>query len=140
MCVCFVDYVPLQDIVKRIVVHHAHDRFGDFRSTLLGLISAYNYEKSMLKSVHHLMNSDAFRVLFHCYMWQRKSCGVRASSDVTDDNEGNTAGEEDMPGPPNVKSSPWPKPSADANGDLVLSPGGDNSSIPLKRRKPALVN
>ena len=57
--------------MELIVVHHSHERFGDFRSTLLGLMSAYNYERNILHSVGQLMNSDAYRALMACYKRHR---------------------------------------------------------------------
>lgn len=41
-------YVPLQAIGQRILGQYSQQQFGDFRGSLLGLLSAYNYESSML--------------------------------------------------------------------------------------------
>ena len=41
-------YIPLKAIGQRILAQYTQQQFGDFRGTLLGLLSAYNYESSML--------------------------------------------------------------------------------------------
>ena len=49
-------YVPLQAIGQRILGQYSQQQFGDFRGSLLGLLSAYNYESSMLTTArcsHH---------------------------------------------------------------------------------------
>lgn len=41
-------YIPLKAIGQRILAQYTQQQFGDFRGTLLGLLSAYNYESSIL--------------------------------------------------------------------------------------------
>lgn len=41
-------YIPLKAIGQRILAQYSRQQFGDFRGTLLGLLSAYNYESSIL--------------------------------------------------------------------------------------------
>ena len=41
-------YIPLKAIGQRILAEYSRQQFGDFRGTLLGLLSAYNYESSIL--------------------------------------------------------------------------------------------
>ena len=48
------------------------DQFGDFKGTLLGLLSAYNYELRILEAATRLMSSDAFATLHSLY---RKKAG-----------------------------------------------------------------
>lgn len=93
----------------------------------------------MLKSVHHLLNSDAYRTLLHCYNWRRKTCGVRTNSAVSEENVGSNADGEEAPAVSSVRNSLWLNPAADERGELVLSPGGDKSSMALKRRRRALI-
>ena len=52
-------YIPLKAIGQRILAQYSRQQFGDFRGTLLGLLSAYNYESSILTtarctSLHHV--------------------------------------------------------------------------------------
>ncbi|KAL0048183.1 hypothetical protein WJX82_009442 [Trebouxia sp. C0006] len=60
-------YIPLKAIGQRILAQYSRQQFGDFRGTLLGLLSAYNYESSILTTASRLMGSDAFRSLFKLY-------------------------------------------------------------------------
>ncbi|KAL0030409.1 hypothetical protein WJX79_001821 [Trebouxia sp. C0005] len=60
-------YIPLKAIGQRILAQYSRQQFGDFRGTLLGLLSAYNYESSILTTASRLMGSDAFRSLFTLY-------------------------------------------------------------------------
>eukprot|EP00803_Ostreobium_quekettii_P010318 evm.model.scf_196.9 EVM.evm.TU.scf_196.9 scf_196:117291-118406(-) len=139
------DYVPLRDIMELIVVHHSHERFGDFRGTLLGLMSAYNYERNILNSVSQLMNSDAYRALLSCYRrhvraldghLRERPCGLadgeepgqegRESSDEESDEEGGDVRE------------PWTTRGAVPLGmgrmdKLCLAPGGRPVSVGLGR-------
>ncbi len=41
-------YIPLKAIGQRILAQYSRQQFGDFRGTLLGLLSAYSYESSIL--------------------------------------------------------------------------------------------
>lgn len=71
--VCCADYVPLIEVAELIINEHGQDRFGDFRSTLLSLINAYNYEQNILTSISKLLSVDAFRVLMACHKKRSKA-------------------------------------------------------------------
>lgn len=46
---------------------HGNEKFGNYRSTLISLINAYNYEKNMLLSVSNLVNFETCRLNSLCY-------------------------------------------------------------------------
>ncbi len=58
------------------------DQFGDFKGTLLGLLSAYNYELRILQAATRLMSGDAFQTLRSLY--RRKAGRVAATPAPTD--------------------------------------------------------
>lgn len=58
-------YIPLKAIGQRILAQYTQQQFGDFRGTLLGLLSAYNYESSILTTAR-CASCYAPRVCFHC--------------------------------------------------------------------------
>ena len=58
------------------------DQFGDFKGTLLGLLSAYNYELRILEAATRLMSSDAFGTLHSLY--RRKVGRVAAPLHIID--------------------------------------------------------
>jgi hypothetical protein len=60
------DHVPLLDIVTWVLSQHGGERFGDFRSTLLGLFGAYAYEFNIMRAANRLITKDAWH-----QMWQR---------------------------------------------------------------------
>ena len=58
-------YVPLQAIGQRILGQYSQQQFGDFRGSLLGLLTAYNYESCMLTTARSAcMPSVMFRCPF----------------------------------------------------------------------------
>ena len=58
------------------------DQFGDFKGTLLGLLSAYNYELRILEAATRLMSSDAFQTLRSLY---RRKVGRVAATPASAD-------------------------------------------------------
>ncbi len=58
------------------------DQFGDFKGTLLGLLSAYNYELRILQAATRLMSGDAFQTLRSLY--RRKAGRVAATPALAD--------------------------------------------------------
>ncbi|KAL0018560.1 hypothetical protein WJX77_004866 [Trebouxia sp. C0004] len=79
-------YIPLKAIGQRILAQYSRQQFGDFRGTLLGLLSAYNYESSILTTASRLMGSDAFRSLFALYQSR-----TRVAMHVVTHKDGDTA-------------------------------------------------
>ena len=76
-------YIALKTIAERIMEQFDGDQFGDFKGTLLGLLSAYNYELRILQAATRLMSGDAFQTLASLY--RRKAgrvAAVPASVDV----------------------------------------------------------
>lgn len=41
-------YVPLHAIMEKILADHGSHPFGDFRATILNMLSAYGYERAIL--------------------------------------------------------------------------------------------
>lgn len=41
-------FVPLQDIMEKILTDHGSHEFGDFRGTILGMLSTYGFECALL--------------------------------------------------------------------------------------------
>lgn len=66
-------YIPLKAIGQRILAQYSRQQFGDFRGTLLGLLSAYNYESSILTTARCI--SGTMRRILLC--WQLQSCACR---------------------------------------------------------------
>lgn len=125
----FTDYISLRDIVERIVVQHAHEHFGDFRGTLLGLMSAYKFEHNILESVHQMINSDAYRALLNCYNEQRKSYNPQKVEHTQEEMAGDSDDDVNESVPHNLRVAENEK------GELVLSPGGVHVAIPIARRR-----
>jgi hypothetical protein len=71
------DHVPLLDIVTWVLSQHGGERFGDFRSTLLGLFGAYAYEFNIMRAANRLITKDAWH-----QMWQRYSGLSGAAQEV----------------------------------------------------------
>jgi hypothetical protein len=46
------DHLPLLDIVGRVLQQHGSERFGEFRSTLLGLFGATAYESAIMQAAN----------------------------------------------------------------------------------------
>ncbi|GMH42953.1 hypothetical protein BSKO_10875 [Bryopsis sp. KO-2023] len=135
------DYIPLRDIVELIVHHHAHERFGDFRGTLLGLMSAYNYERNILKSVQHMINADAFRTLFACYTSKLKSCRIGEGRPGYEEELSEEEEEEEEEGGGAVGENAGLRNlhvAADERGELILTPGGERVRVPLRSRGVAV--
>ena len=70
-------YIALKTIAERILEQFDGDQFGDFKGTLLGLLSAYNYELRILQAATRLMSGDAFQTLRSLY--RRKAGRVAAT-------------------------------------------------------------
>jgi hypothetical protein len=64
---CMADHLPLLDIVGRIIQQHGTERFGEFRSTLLGLLGATGYDSAILSAANRLITGDAFTTVRHAY-------------------------------------------------------------------------
>jgi hypothetical protein len=64
---CMADHLPLLDIVGRIIQQHGTERFGEFRSTLLGLLGATGYDSAILSAANRLITGDAFSTVRHAY-------------------------------------------------------------------------
>ena len=71
-------YIALKTIAERIMEQFDGDQFGDFKGTLLGLLSAYNYELRILEAATRLMSGDAFQTLQNLY--RRKAGSVSATA------------------------------------------------------------
>lgn len=41
-------YIPLHVIMEKILADHGNHPFGDFRPTILNMLSAYGYERTIL--------------------------------------------------------------------------------------------
>ena len=52
-------YIPLKAIGDRILAQYSRQQWGDFRGTLLGLLSAYSYESSILTTARSLAAAQA---------------------------------------------------------------------------------
>jgi hypothetical protein len=61
------DHLPLLDIVGRIIQQHGNERFGEFRSTLLGLFGATGYDSAIMSAANRLITGDAFTAVRHAY-------------------------------------------------------------------------
>jgi hypothetical protein len=64
---CMADHLPLLDIVGRIIRQHGSERFGEFRSTLLGLFGATGYDSAIMAAANRLITGDAFGAVRHAY-------------------------------------------------------------------------
>ena len=76
-------YIALKTIAERIMEQFDGDQFGDFKGTLLGLLSAYNYELRILEAATRLMSGDAYQTLHSLY--RRKAGKVSATLVQTED-------------------------------------------------------
>jgi hypothetical protein len=61
------DHLPLLDIVGRMIQQHGNERFGEFRSTLLGLFGATGYDSAIMSAANRLITGDAFAAVRHAY-------------------------------------------------------------------------
>lgn len=60
-------YIPLHVIMEKILADHGSHPFGDFRPTILNMLSAYGYERTIL--VCYLLHSlELFCIVcnLHC--------------------------------------------------------------------------
>ncbi|CAM6085101.1 unnamed protein product [Calypogeia fissa] len=53
-------YVPLPTIMNKILEEHRGHEFGDFKETILDMLSAYGYERAILGTAKQLIEDDAF--------------------------------------------------------------------------------
>ncbi|CAM6071281.1 unnamed protein product [Sphagnum tenellum] len=53
-------YVPLRVIMDKILAEHGNHPFGDFRATILNMLSAYGYERAILRTAKQLIEDDTF--------------------------------------------------------------------------------
>jgi len=53
-------YVALPSILSKIVKDHAQHEFGDFKSTIVGMLDTYAYETTILKTANHLIDNDMY--------------------------------------------------------------------------------
>jgi hypothetical protein len=53
-------YIPLHVIMEKILADHGNHPFGDFRPTILNMLSAYGYERTILRTAKHLIEEDSF--------------------------------------------------------------------------------
>ncbi|GAB4818305.1 hypothetical protein N2152v2_005351 [Parachlorella kessleri] len=60
-------HVPMKSIAEAIIHQYGSDHFGDFKSTLLGLLGACNFELSILQCANRVMGSDGARILASGY-------------------------------------------------------------------------
>jgi hypothetical protein len=67
-------YIPLKAIGQRILAQYSRQQFGDFRGTLLGLLSAYNYESSILTTAR----CTSCTMCRNRPCWQLQSCTCRS--------------------------------------------------------------
>mmetsp|Transcript_33997 Transcript_33997/g.73317 ORF Transcript_33997/g.73317 Transcript_33997/m.73317 type:complete len:576 (+) Transcript_33997:1-1728(+) len=60
-------YVAFPSILGKIVHDHGSDEFGDFRSSIMGMLETYNYEMNILTTANHLLADDTYRSMrvFH---------------------------------------------------------------------------
>lgn len=56
-------YVPLRVIMDKILAKHGNHPFGDFRATILNMLSAYGYERAILVCLAPLTSCIDFRYL-----------------------------------------------------------------------------
>jgi hypothetical protein len=42
-------FIPLMDLGERLLSDFSNEQFGNFKSSLVGLLGAYNYEISILQ-------------------------------------------------------------------------------------------
>jgi len=54
-------YVPLPSILRKIVVDHGADEFGEFKSVIQGMLDTYSYESTLLETANHLLSKDMYR-------------------------------------------------------------------------------
>lgn len=65
-------YIPLHVIMEKILADHGSHPFGDFRPTILNMLSAYGYERTIL--VYYLIPSlelSYFVCSLHCVLDRR---------------------------------------------------------------------
>ena len=72
-------YIPLKAIGQRILAQYSRQQFGDFRGTLLGLLSAYNYESSILTTAR----CTSCTVCTNKPCWQLPACSDAVSMHVS---------------------------------------------------------
>lgn len=53
-------YIPLHVIMEKILADHGSHPFQDFRPTILNMLSAYGYERTILRTAKHLTEEDTF--------------------------------------------------------------------------------
>eukprot|EP00884_Botryococcus_braunii_P022622 jgi/Botrbrau1/9043/Bobra.0376s0020.2 len=93
-------FVPLKAIGERIISEFAAEQFGDFKGTLLGLLSAYSYEFATLESAKRLLGSDAYRTLYSMYrarshpLTQASLVGSTSSRSTSEEEAGPSSREE----------------------------------------------
>lgn len=75
--------VPLSTIADVLVAKHGGDRFGDFRSTMMGLMGACTFEVTMLKSASRIMGADGADILRRGY----RLCSLPAGHIVSEQTE-----------------------------------------------------
>ncbi len=63
-------YVPLRVIMDKILAEHGNHPFGDFRATILNMLSAYGYERAILVCLAPLTSCIHFRYLIHYFVTQ----------------------------------------------------------------------
>jgi len=50
--------VPLPTVMKKIVEEHLGDELREFRGTLRGILTTYNYEAEILRSTNSMLSKD----------------------------------------------------------------------------------
>lgn len=56
-----------------MIKEHGQDRLCDFRSMIVSLIHAYDYEQTILTSIGRLLSTDAFRALLSYHKKRSKA-------------------------------------------------------------------
>jgi hypothetical protein len=95
-------YVPLRVIMDKILAEHGNHPFGDFRATILNMLSAYGYERAILRTAKQLIEDDTFynvgalrRGYAHAYAPTTSTCcicGLKLDDVNTPGRSSNTGG------------------------------------------------
>lgn len=73
-------FIPLVSLGQRLLSDFSHLRFGNFKSSLVGLLGAYNYELSILQAAKRLTSSDALHLLHSARQAQHRALLVELAA------------------------------------------------------------
>mmetsp|Transcript_17781 Transcript_17781/g.42660 ORF Transcript_17781/g.42660 Transcript_17781/m.42660 type:complete len:1130 (+) Transcript_17781:439-3828(+) len=79
-------YVPLEAVVLKILDAYGQADSGDFKECLMGILSAYSYERSILVSAAQLIRNDAFRFVTQVAQLRRRGHPADSSPSASQDN------------------------------------------------------